>query len=383
MGRHFIAIAAICALTVHGLEADELNNPVVDPKARSLQIPCPGCAFPLSRASLENEFDDEEQLWTQQSEYEVNLSFSVSHNGKNLLLNNGPAVYPPEVTMDAYRHGYPLYIDQVSASRTVSPLEITSSRLLVESEEPVSDSGDAIVKLRFQILALEDSRVGAFPNIAIDLLKLSTGELFIVTINSLPDPRPLPTPAIPGLENDREQCGMLPTAVCELKKSLLRKIEDAQKSQFLSTVPYPSWHGWSKHLPTHIRPHFSFGDDWSGADSDHDRLYATTSHFDHHRYHRHHRYFHTIARGAIAILIPILAGITVGLFVSFLGLLVGRTVACIWINLVRGNQRGSASDSLERMVVEGEKMLVEDEVFDPLPVYEAAPAYEGVIRQPR
>lgn len=43
--------------------------------------------------------------------------------------------------------------------------------------------GDLIVKLKFQIMALEWRLVAGIPEISIDVLKMGTGELFIVTVD--------------------------------------------------------------------------------------------------------------------------------------------------------------------------------------------------------
>ena len=82
------------------------------------------------------------------------------------------------------------------------------------------------------------------------------------------------------------------------------------------------------------------------------------------------------------ILIPVMAGVTMGMTVSLIGMLVGRLIAFVWIKFRRGGQRGYASvtqDEDETEVAEkGEIHLLTSE---PLPVYEEAPAYEETERK--
>ena len=78
------------------------------------------------------------------------------------------------------------------------------------------------------------------------------------------------------------------------------------------------------------------------------------------------------------VLVPIFAGITMGMTVSLLGMLLGRLIAFLWIKFARGGQRGYATVAQE----EGEAEVVDEKVYEvyveeePLPRYEDAPAYE-------
>ena len=66
-----------------------------------------------------------------------------------------------------------------------------------------------------------------------------------------------------------------------------------------------------------------------------------------------------------------------GMFVSLVGMTVGRVIAFLWIKYRRGGQRGYASVAQSEVDDETvEKGLVEVNEDEPLPEYEAAPAYE-------
>jgi hypothetical protein len=80
--------------------------------------------------------------------------------------------------------------------------------------------------------------------------------------------------------------------------------------------------------------------------------------------------------GIVAILIPVMAGIFVGLTVSMVGLLVGKMIGWFWMKFVRGGKRGYASVALDEETAESATDKKEIEHAEPLPVYEDAPPYE-------
>jgi len=72
-----------------------------------------------------------------------------------------------------------------------------------------------------------------------------------------------------------------------------------------------------------------------------------------------------------------LAGITVGLLVSSLGLLTGRLIGCLWVRWARGGRSRHGRITLDNVDGDEEKfLLLADQDTEPLPVYENAPAYE-------
>lgn len=82
-------------------------------------------------------------------------------------------------------------------------------------------------------------------------------------------------------------------------------------------------------------------------------------------------------RGFVAVLIPVVAGISVGLAVSLLGLVVGRVMSALWMRCARNGEHEEERE--EEYAEEGKGLLLEDgdeEAEVPLPPYEDAPAYE-------
>lgn len=75
------------------------------------------------------------------------------------------------------------------------------------------------------------------------------------------------------------------------------------------------------------------------------------------------------------MLIPVVAGISVGLAVSLLGLVVGRIISALWLRCARNNERDVVREQED--VEEGKGLMLEgEEDEDALPPYEDAPAYE-------
>jgi threonine dehydrogenase-like Zn-dependent dehydrogenase len=77
-----------------------------------------------------------------------------------------------------------------------------------------------------------------------------------------------------------------------------------------------------------------------------------------------------------------MAGITTGLIVSLVGLVVGRTVGYIWIRAFRHKlERQPATQSVRASRYREGKGLLADEEIDPPPVYEHAPAYDELVSE--
>ena len=91
---------------------------------------------------------------------------------------------------------------------------------------------------------------------------------------------------------------------------------------------------------------------------------------------------HAFAKGLVAVLIPVMAGIAVGMTVSLVGLLVGRAIAFLWIKFARGGKRGYASVAQDELTAEEGDMEKEAEEEAP-PMYENAPSYEEVEKEQR
>ena len=187
-----------------------------------------------------------------------------------------------------------------------------------------------------------------------------------------------------GTPHMNKDCMVLPGPLCRLKNLLQSKIDAAmsgsprfrgghpacRKGPFGGHGPMmrpgddrfprlgsphhgPPAHGPLGH-PHHMRPHGPHG----------------PGHHGHHLWR--YQFLRAFAKGLVAVLIPIMAGVTVGMGVSLLGLVIGRIIGFLWVRLVRGGRRGYASVAIEEA---GE----EERHAEDLPRYEDAPAYEKVV----
>jgi hypothetical protein len=84
-----------------------------------------------------------------------------------------------------------------------------------------------------------------------------------------------------------------------------------------------------------------------------------------------------------------MAGITVGLLVSLLGMLFGRMIGFLWLRAYptrrqhrRHRRRGICLSRDDTVIEEGKILLHEDDI-EPLPAYEDAPSYEEVETRPK
>lgn len=78
------------------------------------------------------------------------------------------------------------------------------------------------------------------------------------------------------------------------------------------------------------------------------------------------------------MLIPVVAGVSVGLAVSLMGLVVGRLIGWVWARFARKQVNDSrAAMGGDADVEEGKGLIfAEEEDAEALPAYEDAPAYE-------
>ena len=365
-----------------------LGPSIVNPKSRLIQLPCPACAF-YSNGDETHDVESENDLfWIQDSANNVVLNFSISNDDERLELN-GEAIYPPRFHRNAYLQGQPMYVGQVSATASEvevangdarsAPLEVTSSGLNIESEHLVSEDGDTVIPIRFQIIGL-DKQLMDLDEVLIDLLKTSTGELLILKVDTTRNPTGTPFPPPPGFTvppstGMTKECSMLPAPICRLKSVIESKIDRIRHGRLGALRPCPDREGLSTHLPTHIKPEIGLP---APPPHHHGRPHHMRPHGNHHGQHSKHAF----ARAAVAVLIPILAGITVGLTVSLLGLLIGRLVGWVWfkiINFARGVRRAHDRELQDaKNVEEGEILLCEDGFAAPPPMYEDAPPYEEI-----
>ncbi|KAK5134164.1 hypothetical protein LTR08_006824 [Meristemomyces frigidus] len=418
LGRS-VGIAATCALGASAFmvlpgiatsAATDLSNSVVNPKEQVITVPCSECAFPAKQEKIED-FDEEDWFWIQGGANSLVLNFTVSEDGQRLQLNGGD-IYPSRFEQEGLSLAQqPIYVKQVPSKADLvevrsgkvqsTDLEVTAYGLKEAEMEPLSpDGGDLLVSIKFDIMELENERVHV-DEVAIKLLKTGEGELLIMQVEEdypshdspseagrFPPPTDLDFPPPPPHHGpphhgpphhgppphgEPAECDVLPAALCKLKAMIDSKIEQAMSHRG-GPPKMGGCHGrkgpHDKHMPGHIKPHLGRPGQDGPPKFHHGRPHHMRPHGPHHGPPP-HSFMHAFARGAVAVLIPVMAGIAVGMSVSLLGLVVGRLISLLWIRFARGGRRGSASMvALEEGEDDG--MLAEMEAP---PVYEQAPAY--------
>lgn len=370
-------------------------NPIFDPKAQNIRLPCPSCAFPPKNDAHAT---DNSLRFALDGANDVVLSFRVSRDEQRLELD-GETVYPLQFSSTSFAEQHPIYVSQIPAhasdvdvasnQASSTPLRVTSSALRIAPEGSVSSDDYSVVSLRYQIVGLEGQYV-AVDEVAIQLLRTGDGELLIVRVDVVPDSAARTRPS--GLTSKRppklQSCGVLPSRLCKLKTLIEAKINELKQSPHSLSRPCMSFR---PGRPGRLSKHIAATPDLLNKEDDmrplgHGRPHHMKPYFDRHDPHDHHSrhqsYFHAFARGVIAVLIPIFAGIAVGLSVSFLGLVVGRLIGYLWLVLVRRGRRGQKRvsqcsvdpEQMHKMIESG---LLDGVVFDEsLPAYEDAPMYE-------
>lgn len=419
-----IAVGANAFLLPPGVNSASSSSDIaIDPQSQAIKIPCPGCVFPSKEAKATETEEGDGLFWAQGGANDVILNFTVSEDMKILNLN-GWQLYP--MTLD--QASFPT-IDQVAASASLADakknpeqktaLEVSGASIVI-NEEHVSSNGDKIVRVTYQVVSLEGQPM-SIDGAEVKLLENADGSLMIIDVepvsqeHSIFESIPVPPPHHRGGHHGQgmrphkghKECGMVPAMLCKWVGMVESKVDG-----FKQGMPHKlggcggrkGGKGGAPHrLPGHIKPHLDMADKPEG-----DKLEAGKpdmekpehegrphrhhggpprphhgphgSHGGHH--HRHHRHFlHRILRAFVVVLVPVMAGISMGIFVSLIGMLVGRLIAFMWIKLRRGGQRGYASVAQNESEDENtdvekgglEVVAVEEEA---LPVYEDAPAYE-------
>ncbi|TKA80904.1 hypothetical protein B0A55_01683 [Friedmanniomyces simplex] len=389
----------------------------VDPKAQSIIIPCSACAFPTAQDSADT---DDALFWIQGGANSLLLDFSVSEDGEHLLLGGADLYSPrhlPSLPLSTIQvkqiPSYGVQTDITAGKDRSADLKVTEFRLMETKTKILSQDADRLVVLRLQITSLEAKEM-SLDEVEVKLLETGVGELLIMQITNAPgSPGDILEDLLPTMEDSPpppsfrhhphgaphdvspKECRMLPAPLCKLRNVLESKIDAAMGPP----------HRFRKHgggcrgrpggpnpLPDHIKPPFMRPGEEQRAKHPHGRPHHMRPHGAHHGHHRHgrfwqHHFLHTFAKGMVAVLIPVMAGITVGMTVSLLGLVFGRLISFLWIKLVRGGRRGYASVALEEAVVADEEEEEEEEEeegkmmvaeMEAPPLYENAPAYEEV-----
>lgn len=382
---------------VGSFKSDDSLSTIVNPRTQTIKLPCPDCVFPSKSDDQSVEADEENGglFWAQGGARDVVLNFTIADDSRAVMINDFQ-VYP--ITMDSSENPT---VGEVAASASLTDikehpeqttsLEVSGASIFVV-EEPVSAAGDKIVTINYQVVSLEGQRVSV-DGAEVKLLEGGDGSLLIISVQGVPKPHgvfdgmDIPHPPPRPVDGAPKHCGMLPAALCKFKGIMESKLEG-----FKHGVPKPfggKGCGGRKgphRLPGHIKPHFDHIEDLEGEHSGHgkhrgghpSRPHPHGNHGMGRGPHRHGRphFLHRFVRAFVSVLVPVIAGITLGMFVSLLGMAVGRLIGFLWIKFRRGGQRGYASVAqAEEQAFPEEKSQVEL-VEEPLPAYEAAPAYE-------
>ncbi|GAB7351520.1 hypothetical protein MBLNU459_g2161t1 [Dothideomycetes sp. NU459] len=396
-----LALGANAFLLPPGVNSASSSDIAIDPQSQAIKIPCPGCVFPAKEAKATETEEGDGLFWAQGSANDVIFNFTITDDKKTLNLN-GWQVYP--VTME---QGRPPTLDQVSATASLADakehpeqktaLEISGASIMVD-EEHVSPTGDKIVRIVYQVMSVEGQPMH-LDGAEVKLLEGSDGSLMIIAVEVAPREHehlklvPLPSP-MEGHEGQgmrpHKECGMLPAMLCKWKGMVESKIDGFKQGMPHKVGGCGGPKGGRPHrLPGHIKTHIENADKPDGerpGREGHPPMHhggpPRPHHGPHHGHHRHHRHFlHRILRAFVVVLVPVMAGISMGIFVSLTGMLVGRLIAFLWIKFRRGGQRGYASvaqaesedENVDMEKGDVEVVAVEEDV---LPIYEAAPAYE-------
>ena len=283
----------------------------------------------------------------------------------------------------------------------------------------------AIVPIRLSIVDLEGVPVQV-PTVTIDLIKLSSGELMIAKVDTIPFEE------TPGQECTNAFCRAKAIAISHLREMMegaKGRLEKAGKLLGMkgkgcgaSRGPsaqrkpghrvHPHEHGERPYeheeRPHHEHPHEQ-GDHPHHEHEGHPHAQGERPHHgpDGHPHeeserphghgdgphaygdripHHHHPHMHAhghgrhnkihrfIHRATHLFIIPALLGVVGGLTASAIGMVVGQTIVSLWFRFVRGGRRGNVSSARvnETGIEEEKEALVGEEEDETLPPYEEA-----------
>jgi len=422
-----VGIIATCALGASALlippgvasdaAAPGLSVAPVDPKSQTIIVPCPECAFAPEETQVESAEEDDGVFRTREGANGLLMNFTVSDDGTRLQLNGAP--FYPHVYEDGQLDDGRIPLWQVPSQTDLAdvvngevrpiPLQATMWRIQISS---FTLNGGAAVSASLFFDVVNGERV-TVDEVEARLLETGDGQVLIMELlrhsgpNNMVDFTPSsssftgrpkedapenkdfhPSPHHHGRPHGHKftECNVLPEPLCRLKNTIESKIDHAMGAgkhpQFRR--PCPGRKGHPNRLPS--KPHLQDLDTEEGPrhNPHHGRPHHMRPHGGHHGHHGHgyhlrHHFFRGLVKGLMAILIPVMAGIAVGMTVSLLGLLAGRLVTFLWIKFARGGRRGSIRLVQEEAVMEaGEDKAMLGEEEDAPPLYEDAPAYEEI-----
>lgn len=402
-------VAAASALTANaflippGTQSID-NTPhvqIINTEWQAVKLPCPDCVLPSRKSES---VTDDADFFIQGGANSLLVNVTTLFEGRAIGLPNDYPLYPPLASFNKAT------VDMVSSEASLIDLQKTADRRhtvkvsadsMFMSEEKVDPKGNAIIHIKYHIISVDNHPV-TVDAIEVTCLKDSEDKLMLISAQPLAGPSTIfdaltPTAPRPPV---KAVCS-LPPLVCQWRDFVEAKVaalrQNMPKHFGMRTgcagrkgTQQGSKHPWADengdvHLPSHIRPHLPHFAADAGKPNGHRGMNGRPHHrpesghrgqHGHHGHHRHHHHsFHAIVRGFLMILVPIFLGITMGMAVSIVGMIIGRLIAFVWIRFVRGGQRGYASVRLSEEDAEIADAHAEEH-DEPLPVYEDAPAYE-------
>ncbi|PNS17992.1 hypothetical protein CAC42_3951 [Sphaceloma murrayae] len=401
-GRSVGAVAAVSALTAQamlippGVNTNNIGEPielaVVNTEWQAVKLPCPECVFPTKHSEVE-ESAEGDFMFIQGGAN--SLLVNVSTFGGHGVWLGQYTLYPPLASYQKAK------VDMIQADATMVELQDGSAKRMqvtvtadsfIAREEAVSPDHDSVTRIKYHIESIDNHPV-TVDAIEITALKRKDGKMAILNVEPIPKPDsifdslPTVTPGSDGkpAERPHKPCS-LPAPICHF-----RDVVEAKMKEIHAGLPHklkfgkPGCHGrkgpaHGGKLPTHRRPpHFA------GVDGPHP--HRPEGHrgrpWRHHGpafvHHHHGSGLHRAIQAVLFVLVPVFLGITMGMLVSLIGMIVGRLIAFVWTRFVRGGRRGYASVRLneeDAEAADAEKDETESVVSEPLPRYEEAPAYE-------
>ncbi|KAF4548286.1 Hypothetical protein D9617_29g006620 [Elsinoe fawcettii] len=409
VGRLAGVVAATSALTAQAMlippgvqsTGEPMEVTVVNSEWQAIKLPCPECVFPTKQGEVE-ESAEGDMMWIQGGANSLLLNISTIYGGHAVGLDNYP-LYPPLASFAKAK------VDMIRAdSSMVSLVDGSANRMQVTvsadssmaKEEVVSPDADSVVRVQYQIMSIDNHPV-TVDGVEVTALKRKDGKMALLNVEPIPKANSifdsLPTPVGTDPSTYGPKLCSLPAPICHFRDVLEAKIKEVQSKlpTKLTFHKKPGCHGRKGarphmgpdgvKLPTHRRPpHFQNLDGPQPPhrpDGHRGKPWMHGRPHHHHfggPYHRHHHGgFHRALQGVLFVLVPIFLGITMGMLVSLIGMIVGRLIAFVWMRFVRGGRRGYASVRLNEEEAEAEeKDDAESVMSEPLPVYEDAPAYE-------
>lgn len=433
------ALTANAFLLPPGIQSidDKASLAATNPDWRAIKLSCPECVMPTPKTDIKEESDNEldAPVFIMGGANSLMVNVTTLFDGSAVGLSDDYPLWPPLA-----KYGKAV-VDMIPSEASVADVQSTSDRRTtvritadnsIVGEEALPD-GASLIQIKYHIMSVDQHPV-TVDAIHVTCIKTPAGIVSILDAESVPHPKspfglpgsehdeakpahPHPPSKRPGEHRPRPHhrpqphkapCNM-PALLCEWRDFFQDK---------LSAMHHGGKHGKGKGCPGrkgkskghhkggkgHHKGHHKGHKDHKDHDVDHpsrpfvddDGVMHLPSHIrphkgrpDHfesrpHSWGHHHRHHHSkflvFAHRALMVLMPILVGISMGMFVSLIGMLVGRLIVFVWVTFVRGGRRGYASVRLseeEAEAAEVEKTVdVEEANVLPPPAYEDAPAYD-------